>query len=135
MYCLLTNAWRNITFFSQDASVTGQQSAEKNTQQELRQPQGQILCVTAYTHHVSQAHSPVVRVILHQRVVMRGEQSPAPDSLREFFHNCARYSCSIKSSCASAWRRNWEAKDKCNALLAVCQCGLLVFLPAWYMED
>lgn len=54
-------------------------------------------------YHVPQAHSPAVGIVLHQGVVVSGEQRPAPDPLRQLLHHRARYGCSVKRGCASAW--------------------------------
>lgn len=55
------------------------------------------------TYHVAQAHSPTVGIVLHQGVVVSGEQRPAADPLCQLLHHCAGNGCSVKRGRASAW--------------------------------
>lgn len=58
---------------------------------------------SCHTYHVAQAHGPAVGIVLHQGVVVSGEQRPAADPLRQLLHHRARYGCSVKRGRASAW--------------------------------
>lgn len=61
---------------------------------------------SCHTYHVAQAHGPAVGIVLHQGVVVSGEQRPAADPLRQLLHHRARYGCSVKRGRASAWGHN-----------------------------
>lgn len=128
----LINAW-NITSFSQDTSVTVG-SREARTARAVPAPGPAPRAVPTY--HVPEAHSRAVRVILYQRVVVGGEQRPTPDLLCKFSHNRTRYCCPIKSSRASAWRRNRKAKTQAmHSLLCIKLCCLFFSLLALWETD
>lgn len=64
-------------------------------------PAGRSPCSQPY--HVSQAHGPALGMVLHQGVVVSGEQRPAADPLRQLLHHRARYGRAVKRGRASAW--------------------------------
>ncbi len=57
------------------------------------------------TDHVSESDGGVLDVVLHQRVVMGGEQGPAADLLWQLVHHSARDGCAVirgrTSACSS----------------------------------
>ena len=54
------------------------------------------------THHVTQADVVVIPELLHQRVVVGGEQRAAANPLRQFLHHCTSDSRAVVSGCASS---------------------------------
>lgn len=64
---------------------------------------------------MAQAHGPAVGIVLHQGVVVSGEERPAADPLCQLLQHCARYGCSVKRGRASAWGHNGTALAQGNA--------------------
>lgn len=59
-----------------------------------------LACFAMRTHHVAQPHSLVFGVVLHQRVVVCGEESAAADLLSKLLYNSAGNRCAIVCGCA-----------------------------------
>lgn len=69
------------------------------------------------SHHVAQPHSVVVGIVLHQRVVMCGEERAATDLLGQLLHDSAGNGRAVICGCAPSCKQftaEWLRATKIN---------------------
>ncbi len=76
------------------------------------------------TDHVSESDGGVLDVVLHQRVVMGGEQGPAADLLWQLVHHSARDGCAVirgrTSACSSSQGNGYNLLNLESRFHLVC---------------
>lgn len=71
------------------------------------------------SHHVAQPHSMVVGIVLHQRVVMCGEERAATDLLGQLLHDSAGNGRAVICGCAPSCEQftaEWLRATKINCV-------------------